>query len=572
MGRAPTRPSRESPSRQGGGAARWLALLLGLVALAAFGAPPLYRAVKEYRAEHLAARALDELRAGDAAAAASSIRAALALSPGNAGANRATALLQAAAGNQRGAAARWALIFGAGKESFADVRHYFDALMKSGRRQDAWELVERHSRRDDAVPAELAKMRCVWLVSGGEIKRGLAEGRRALRLDPSDDAFALYLAGLLSASEEPADHDDGLALLWSLAQKSGPQALGAAATLAAFPAVEEGKLARLVEVLGRADDRSAEREILRTGLRLRLGAPPPEAVAELVRRCAGLALEEKLRVAKWLVSTGQGRAALDLLPEQPGLFSSDYFRTQIEACAAAGDWAAAARLLSKPELPLPRHEMEAYRARVAEQTQGFAASEAHWSRAKIAAEIDPRAFVWLANIAESYGWVDRAREICRRLAQNPLTANEGYTGLIQIEKRHGTTRSLRDLMRELEPYGRDSELRINAEAYLSLLLGEDVERSAKAAGMVAEKRPGDLAFQATLALAKLRERRPDEAVQVLQQFEEQIKKADPVFALIYAAALAKCGLFGKARTFLDRVDPARLRPEEHILYTEAGGG
>jgi hypothetical protein len=103
-------------------------------------------------------------------------------------------------------------------------------------------------------------------------------------------------------------------------------------------------------------------------------------------------------------------------------------------------------------------------------------------------------------------------------------------------------------------------------AYLSLLLGEDVDKNFAIAKKLNEQYPNRLSYRVTTALGYLRQHDPASA---LAQFKAPVpidwKRTLPAWRAVYAAALLASDRNDEARDIIATIPRDRLNPQEREL-------
>jgi len=161
---------------------------------------------------------------------------------------------------------------------------------------------------------------------------------------------------------------------------------------------EDGRLASALENHPRA---KAKHKLL--AFDLRMHADPTQREQLITRAIADWADSDpadRLDLARWLNSKGEYHRAIDSIPLEKAVQSSDLFLQHLDALAGLGRWNEVEQLLRGGGFPLEPFLEAMYLARCNSQLGEQTASANNWQRALEAAQGDARKLITLAQYAE----------------------------------------------------------------------------------------------------------------------------------------------------------------------------
>ena len=153
-----------------------------------------------------------------------------------------------------------------------------------------------------------------------------------------------------------------------------------------------------------------------------------------------------------------------------------------------------------------------------------------------------------------------------------LVIDPAYLGIQRVSQKSGETAAQRAAMSKISARAPDDPNAADQLAYLSLLLGEDVDKSFAVAKKLTEQYPNRLSYRVTTALGYLRQHDPASA---LAQFKAPApidwKRTLPAWRAVYAAALLASDRNDEAGDIIATIPRDRLNPQERELIepTEA---
>lgn len=549
---------------------RWLiggfvaALILGGGAL---GVKPAYRAFKQWRAERLAASAMQLLEQNRPGEAREKAHAALLLTPGHVTALRAMA--RALTRETNAAALQvWAQLIQTGAASEVDRRTFVEQALRAGAAEAAGRELQK-LLREAPEHADTLWLASQWFTLIQQRDKAIEYASLAAFRDPTNRQYKLFLSSMQFDAAEETQRLAARSNVWSRARDKDTLSLEALVFLAQRGDLSPEERREIIGRLQQHPSRNHSHELL--ALTLRLAVEPEhraKILGETIAEHRNASPEKRVRLAVWLNQNGESERTLDALPLDEALKRKDFFLPYSDALAALGRWTELRDILETRQPPLETAFVEAFQARCDKELKNSELAALHWRAALRAAERNPEQLLWLGRYTERVGEFELARKAFRSLIAcvgNPLPA---FRELQRLTERTGTTAELRDLAGEmLRRWPNEPSLQ-NDFAYLNLLLGDELAASFQVASRLANQFPESLAFRTTLALALYRQQDLHSALNSYGNTAYPWSATLPSQRVVYAAVLAANGQSHRAKTLLTGVAIDQLRPEERQLLND----
>lgn len=546
---------------------RWRVLVwlgLPLVLASFFFARPAYHGLKSWRARQLAAQAERLLSAQQWSAAGEKAQAAFLIGPREPAAIRAVAQLETAAGLP-GALGFWQTLLATGRASPADRRAYVEAALRAGAPAQAHAELVRLLTEEPDQPADLWLLARLCLAQG-DASAAARFATAAAAGDATNRQYRLFAASL-SFDASPANvRAAARNVVWTLAREPDVAGLQALEFLAARRDLAADQVRELPALLEKHPLRGTAHRLLALALRIRL---QPERRAQLLDAAtptfARSAPAELHAFGAWLNQQGEFKRTLGVLPLAEARQRMDLFILHLDALASLGRWAEIEAILKDKAAPLPPVYREAFKARCVLQLKDPRLAAVGWNHALAAAENNLEELWWLADYAGKNGELEPARKAYRAWIGRVRDPRPGYQALARLIEQRGATTELRDLLGEmLKRWPEDPALR-NDHAYLTLLLGEQLEACRRTAEELVALNPDSLPHRTTLALACYRQQDFAGALRAYADQDYDWKSALPGNRAVYAAVLAANHSAAPARRLARDLPAEALRPEEAAL-------
>ncbi len=303
-------------------------------------------------------------------------------------------------------------------------------------------------------------------------------------------------------------------------------------------------------------------------------------------------------LTSWLNGKGQHERVLALLPLEKAMEERETFLQYVDALGALGRWQAIRELLETERFPLDPVLQRMYLARCYVQLGQKAAAENNWQRALETAGADVQKLIVLGDYAEKNEALSVAEEAYRAAAREAPKLRGAQQGRLRAALRSRDTKKIHAVLAEmLELWPNDPAIQ-NDEAYQRLLLlpkgpgaAEATEAMRSQSGTrtptgtsanseaihdeldqiellglkLVQRNPTSLPQRTLLALARLKQGRPAEALAVYENIQIAPQALTPSALAVHAAVLAADGHMDDARTEASQVAVDSLLPEERAL-------
>ena len=279
-------------------------------------------------------------------------------------------------------------------------------------------------------------------------------------------------------------------------------------------------------------------------------------------------------LAKWLNGKGEYQRTLETIPTEKALQSADLFLQHMDALGALDRWEEIKKLLESDRYPLDPVMQRMYLARTNAQLGEKVAAENNWQRALGETRDQPQKLAMLADYAEKNGAFEVAGITFERAATAAPKVRGIQAGRLRAAQRSGNAHQIHGVLASmLELWPNDAAIR-NDEAYLRLLLtpadqqsavGTEVEQTAAA---LVEANPASLPHRTLLALARLKQGRAWDALQVYSQIQIAENALSASALAVHATILHANGQIEAAQSEAAQINAQQLLPEERELIAQ----
>lgn len=555
---------------------RRIVILILLIAVA----PPVYRWIKNVRAEALLGMSSKSFALGDTRQGIVFLKQALALSPGNPTIQQSVELYNARAGDP---ASREKILtrMREGRSGKDELLGLADLEAHAGHADIVAEIISRMPRNisskeglrvaliESAMAAHegsLPKAATIcfsekWSSLGKE-DRDLLRTRGALYLLSQNDADAgnqafkvlMEVVHAKTAASLPA---------WRILTRL---ALGA-------PGVEAGpattaRMAELIRVFPSLGGRGSQDDLLLADLKIKSDpASQPRVVAGLTKGYLNAPRNEKLEYARWLNSKGLHEEVLVFAGHDLPRSDTDWLLIVLDAEGALGHWQAMAGMMETPAgAGIPDAVKHLYLARTAMMNGNKAVAEEEWRNVGGTLHLEkPETIAYIAGYEEKIGEFARAARAYRELANRKETRVPGLIGLIRCQPRTASASSLIPLYEELlaaQPENTDVACDLT---YLKLLKPADHHDAPVMAETLLVEQPNSLPRISTAALGRLRSNDAHGALDLYRDKAIEWEGVPEPWKAVYCAVLKANGQSEKAAQLQATLQPTQLRPEERAL-------
>jgi hypothetical protein len=294
-------------------------------------------------------------------------------------------------------------------------------------------------------------------------------------------------------------------------------------------------------------------------------------------------------LATWLDGKGEYQRQLDTIPLERALQSRDLFLQHLDALGALDRWSEIKQLLESEHFPLDQVMQRMYVARCNARLGEKTASENNWKRALEAAGGDSGKLMILAEYAERNG-ANEIAEVAYATATNESPKlRAAWQGRLRLAQSSGETKEIHAVLTGMLAIWPNDRAIKNDEAYTRLLLlfsnsrndeapafaglrrggpmtnDETLKEIEQLAQKLVEQNPTSLPHRTLLALARVRQNRAAEALDVYANIQVVPNALTPSALAVHVAVLAANGRTDDAKTEAAQIKVDNLLPEEKAL-------
>ena len=331
----------------------------------------------------------------------------------------------------------------------------------------------------------------------------------------------------------------------------------------------KSEMAALSEAVQSHPLAKAPQKLLALDLRMQADASQREAlIRQGVEQWRNSDASSLATLAAWLNGKGAFQLNLDTIPQETALQSQELFLQHVDALGALGRWDDIRQLLEAERFPLDPVIQQMYLARCNLQLGNRVAAENSWQRALEAAAGDVRKLMMLAEYAEKNGARETATGAYAQATSVAPKLRPAWAGRLRAAQAAKDTRQMQEVLAGMLELWPDDAAIQNDEAYTRLLLlpndpaHPELVQIAELAGRLVAASPASLPHRTLLALARLKQGRPADALQVYDGIQAAASALTPSAVAIHAAVLHANGHSDDARAETAQVPSEALLPEE----------
>jgi len=272
----------------------------------------------------------------------------------------------------------------------------------------------------------------------------------------------------------------------------------------------------------------------------------------------------------WLNGKGEYQREIDTISLDRALQSRELFLQRLDALGALGRWQEVKQLLESDRFPLEPVVQKMYLARCNAQLGEKTAAENNWQRALEAAAGDPFKMMLVGQYAEKNGLIRVAGSAYEAARSGAPKLRVAQQGRLRIAQATGDTAKIHGVLADMLRLWPNDHAVQNDEAYTRLLLSkEESANELNSIEQLAEKLmqrdPASLPHRTLLALARLRQNRPADALAVYSNIQVTQRALTPSALAVHAAVLAANGRLSEAQAEWKEIPMDKLLPEEREL-------
>ena len=446
------------------------------------------------------------------------------------------------------------------------------------------ELIDSHAEPADwLLAAQLAIQKNLPDEAKSYLEKIVADSRAT-----ESEQFRATLLQLSLAANSPSERANALTRLGKLAEGKTATSLDALVVVAqntlSAPADSSdstrNEAGRLASALENHPLAKAKHKLL--AFDLRMHADPTQREQLIARAIADWKDSDpvdRLDLARWLNSKGEYQRAIDSIPLEKAVQSSDLFLQHLDALGGLGRWKEIEQEIRSGKFPLEPFLEAMYLARCNSQLGEQTASANNWQRALEAAQGDARKLITLAQYAEQNKEAEIAEVAYNNAAAITPRLRLAWDGRLRLAQASRDTKRIHAVLANMLALWPDDLAIQNDEAYTRLLLcppaTPETKSQAAAIEKLAEKliqrEPQSLPHRTLLALALLRQERAEDALRVYSQLQVKQDAVSGSALAVHAAILAATANLENAKTEAAQLKRDQLLPEEQALVESLPG-
>lgn len=533
----------------------WVGVVLaGALIYGGFQALPLYRKVKRERALKHVEEARSAFEKGEFQAAQTPLQLAHGLAPNEPAVLRLAARM-ASAVDAPIAVDYWQALLTKDGVTRQDKLDYASLLLRLKR----WDLLDPlmlHLAGEKVDEFEFQDIAIRSFKARGRMGRAKKAALIMLRRFPNDDRAMIHFGELALMDQDPAKQEEAVRLLWSVAVRDGPLRDEALLLLASAPGRTPAEVRNLLTLL--EEQSNPTTRIKLATLDLQREGDPELALEDQVRsvlewgRQPKLAPADRLVIADWLLTRRQPSAVLELLPEQVAREDFGYLQRHLQALAMQNRWEEIRQWIEDDTTamhPVVRdvfHAVAAWRDGDVERVVGYLNS------ASSNAVHDPELMKFVARYAEFLRQPRIAAHTLLPLLALPSHVNDVSKDILRLMERLEDPIPIMTTIDRLAEFHPEDVYVQNEKTWWHLTQEGGAPIYLQRAREYHAKNPENPLLIATLALARLIEKNPDGAIELLEPLMDGADANALRVRLIYAAAL---GVTGQAKAARDAAQP-----------------
>ena len=445
------------------------------------------------------------------------------------------------------------------------------------------ELIDSHAEPADwLLAAQLAIQKNLPDEAKSYLEKIVADSRAT-----ESEQFRATLLQLSLAANSLSERANALTRLGKLAEGKTATSLDALVVVAqntlSAPADSDStrnEAVRLASALENHPLAKAKHKLLAFDLRMQ--ADPTQREQLITRAIADWKDSDpadRLDLARWLNSKGEYQRAIDSIPVEKAVQSSDLFLQHLDALGGLGRWNEIEQEIRSGKFPLEPFLEAMYLARCNSQLGEQTASANNWQRALEAAQGDARKLITLAQYAEQNKETEIAEVAYNNAAAITPRLRLAWDGRLRLAQASRDTKRIHAVLANMLVLWPDDLAIQNDEAYTRLLLCPPAAPETKSQAATIEKlaekliqrEPQSLPHRTLLALALLRQERAEDALRVYSQLQIKQDAVSGSALAVHAAILAATANLENAKTEAAQLKRDQLLPEEQALVESLPG-
>lgn len=435
------------------------------------------------------------------------------------------------------------------------------------------DLVSAKNALDGVRPADgnlpdILKLKGAFAVATGQFEQAESSFQAAATQEPKNPIPLLNLASIRVQRRDPQMASEARQILESL--RSNPVVRTDALRSLALDALRQTNFVRaamLAKDLSREtnaslNDRVLELDVLRAGKSPQLRPTLMTLQRDVATNAAGA-----FTLGRWMLNTTSPQEAFSWLQSL-----SPQLRTNLPVTMVLADtflmtsnWPALQQWVGQQKWAEMEYLRLLFSTRALREQKLDNAAKAEWTKAMKAAEGRLDRLIALERLTTAWNWLPELEEVLWFVTNKYPSEKGAVQTLSTVLYAGGKTRSFLTLMAQQYRQAPKNLGIKNNLAAIALLLNAEQYKPHELAREVYEKQPDDPAFAATYAFSLYLQKKPREALQLMEKLKpEQLE--DPGIAGYYGLILAASGEKAQIKKYLAIANKSPLLPEERQLF------
>lgn len=539
----------------------------GLVCLLVLSAPTVYRKVKIWRGENLAKDALVLVEKGKISEAWEKVQAAYKLAPLSAIVNRNVATIYDLVDPQR-ALPFWEVTVDL-SQSADDRKKLIQTALKAKNYSQAAQQLEilENEQKTDAI---FYFLKAQYLYRENNIEKAFEALNKSLELEDTPQEAELFYAILALNHTSKEIQNQGIEYFKKQGERRDQEGLMALKYLASYPDLAAHDYSWVMKTI-EEHPLSTQRDLLLVlSLKERSGLIERSFLLEQAHALIGDSdnLDEKVLLGQWLNQSGYYKETLKQISLEESLKRQDLFLVWLDAMAVEKQWLQLEAVLEEHNIPLEEYLKLLFSSRIQAELGHPSRSLLLWEKMLLLIRDEPPKLRYALDYAFKMNSPPKIRATFKAMIKNNTLMKRAYEQWIYWEKSQG---NLEEMMASLRAFGSkfpDDKAVINDISYGELLENKNLKKNLQIAQQLVIQNPSYLSHRITLALALLKNKQPEQALNILRSTNVEWEKLNPSYQAVYVAVLKANDLNNDATAILNNIPLSTLLPQERDLATK----
>ena len=422
--------------------------------------------------------------------------------------------------------------------------------------------------KQDSTNLELLHLLAQQQQEAADLGRATRTAIYALSLEPNDPKTQFLYGSLLVRNKTNSIRADGRRTLWGLALSDGPYADRAVETLMQSPELADGEIRLLIRDL-QTRTNLRPTDILRSyELQMRL---EPGRSNQLIRQAFETMTQTNDSIgmlallSQWAAQQRQAELVLEKVPAAVARTNNALAPLRAYSLAQARRWDELTPVLEDRRFPLDPVVANVLRGEMALASNNRKEAEAAFKIALEQPKLPVERILLVARSAEGAGFPLIAVSAYQRLYGTPGRSVWASLEILRVLRAVDDLSLVRDALKKLSEQLPGDDAVAGERAWAELLLNNRVKESKAVAQRMLELQPQEVQWKFLMALALLREQRPNEALTIIENLSPEWNELRPRWQAVYVAVLGANDQREAARTYAAKVPLKKMRSAEEEL-------